>query len=388
MKIAISILRWMIILFLFFFFIKLFSCGTSNNIGMCEEKKIKWFLYTYKFGISKYLIGHQNEVTSILFNAVTKKPNEILIPTDFINLFLIFFNSYNFIILLFFLMVWILYLFNDIINIRYILYFLFFIFLLYIYFKLSYKEPVLLLCEEKKTKLFWYTYKFGIMKYLVADQNEIGSIVYNSVTRKPNEILIPTGNINIKKGFDSVLFNISDGTLKGLQYKHKHIDMSILNEKQFYSMLRHTCASISHCDQLVVDTNSTNINVLHAKLNSSSYDNLRSLIKENKIIIYNSDQWLIDQNDEVIASSIKENNKAIETLILEKNLDAGDLVRQIHEVGDDPRFNELGNVSKGKLEQMRSFSISSLDRSYIDIHLKGIKIINETVANEILKIKK
>ena len=113
-----------------------------------------------------------------------------------------------------------------------------------------------------------------------------------------------------------------------------------------------------------------------------------SLIKENKIIIYNSDQWLIDQNDEVIASSIKENNKAIETLILEKNLDAGDLVRQIHEVGDDPRFNELGNVSKGKLEQMRSFSISSLDRSYIDIHLKGIKIINETVANEILKIKK
>jgi hypothetical protein len=97
---------------------------------------------------------------------------------------------------------------------------------------------------------------------------------------------------------------------------------------------------------------------------------------------------LIDQNDEVIASSIKGNNKAIETLIIEKNIDAGDLVHQIHEAGADPRFHELGNLPKGKLEQMRSFSISSLDRGYIDIHLKGIKIINETVANEILKIKK
>ena len=60
----------------------------------------------------------------------------------------------------------------------------------------------------------------------------------------------------------------------------------------------------------------------------------------------------------------------------------------MHEVGDDPRFHELGNLPKGKLMQKRSFNIPLLDRKYINLHLKGIQIMNENVANEILKIKR
>lgn len=45
--------------------------------------------------------------------------------------------------------------------------------------------------------------------------------------------------------------------------------MSILNEKQFYSMVNHTFNNIAHCDQLIVDTNSTNVSVLHDKLKAN-----------------------------------------------------------------------------------------------------------------------
>jgi hypothetical protein len=94
---------------------------------------------------------------------------------------------------------------------------------------------------------------------------------------------------------------------------------------------------------------------------------------------------LNEQNDTVIASSMKENNTAVETLIVKKNPDAGDLIRKIHEVGDDPRFHELGNLPKGKLGQMRSsLNLPLLDKEYINIHLKGFKLVNEIVANEIL----
>ena len=101
-----------------------------------------------------------------------------------------------------------------------------------------------------------------------------------------------------------------------------------------------------------------------------------SLIEEHKIIIYDSDHWLSDKNDLMIASSITENNKAIEDLIIKKNADAENIIRKMHEAGDDPRFHELGNLPKGKLIQKRSFPISSLDREYINIHLKGLEIIN------------
>lgn len=278
-------------------------------------------------------------------------------------------------------------LFNDFINNRFILFIIFILLCIY----LNYKEPVFILCEEKKTKLFWYTYHFGISKYLVADQNEIGSVLFNTVNRKWNEILIPTGYINIKKGFDSILYNISDGTIKGLQYKFKKIDMSILNEKEFHSMVNHTFNNISHCDNLIIDTNSSNVSILHEKININDYPyykKLRSLIEEKKIIIYDSEHWLNDQNDLMIASSIKENNKAIEDLIIKKNPDAENIILKINEVGDDPRFNELGNLPKGKLMQKRSFNIPLLDRKYINLHLRGLQIMNETVANEILKVKR
>ena len=55
------------------------------------------------------------------------------------------------------------------------------------------------------------------------------------------------------------------------------------------------------------------------------------LIEENKIIIYDSDHLLSDKNDLIIASYIKENNKAIEDLIIKKNSDAVNIIHKMHE---------------------------------------------------------
>jgi predicted chitinase len=90
-------------------------------------------------------------------------------------------------------------------------------------------------------------------------------------------------------------------------------------------------------------------------------------------------------DDKVIESSIENNKKLFEELIIDKNKNAGSIISQIHEVGDDPKFHEMGNYSKGKLENIQNnFDKNSIEYKYAKIHLSAREIINETVANKIL----
>lgn len=65
------------------------------------------------------------------------------------------------------------------------------LFLLYYYFgNLCVSSKKIILCEEK-TKIIWCsTYKFGILKYIMAGKNEVGSIIFNTVNKHCNEVLI------------------------------------------------------------------------------------------------------------------------------------------------------------------------------------------------------
>lgn len=42
-------------------------------------------------------------------------------------------------------------------------------------------------------------------------------------------------------------------------------------------------------------------------------------------------------------SAIDENNKNLEKIIIERNNKAESIIKSIHEVGDEPRFHEIGN---------------------------------------------
>lgn len=76
-------------------------------------------------------------------------------------------------------------------------------------------------------------------------------------------------------------------------------------------------------------------------------------------------------------------------MIIEKNPEAGDIIRHLHEVSVVPKFNELGNYSAAKLSNFHNNELKSvIEKEYAEIHLTARKIINETIANEILKIKK
>ena len=93
--------------------------------------------------------------------------------------------------------------------------------------------------------------------------------------------------------------------------------------------------------------------------------------------------------DKVIESCIEKNKKLFEELVINKNKNAGSIINAINEVGDDPRFHEMGNYSKGKLENIQSNPDKMfIEVKYAKIHLSARQIINETVVNEILKIKK
>jgi hypothetical protein len=146
---------------------------------------------------------------------------------------------------------------------------------------------MIILCEEKKIKWFWYTYKLGISKYLIADQNEIGSILFNTVTKKPNEILIPTGFINVKNGCDSVLYNISTGEYLGLQYKNKISDYSLMSHHEINTKILKILREQSKCDRLVLDT--TNASLLIEKFNKD-YIKFKHLLDDEKIIFYDSNE--------------------------------------------------------------------------------------------------
>ena len=94
-------------------------------------------------------------------------------------------------------------------------------------------------------------------------------------------------------------------------------------------------------------------------------------------------------DDKIIASAIESNKSLFENFIIEKNQKAGALIRTIHEIGDDHKFHELGNYSKGKLENIYARGeTKALVKEYVKIHLDTREIINETVCNNILQIKK
>ena len=50
--------------------------------------------------------------------------------------------------------------------------------------------------RKRKQNFF---YKFGILKYLIADKNEIGSTLFSILNKENNQILIPTGYLTGKK---------------------------------------------------------------------------------------------------------------------------------------------------------------------------------------------
>lgn len=241
-------------------------------------------------------------------------------------------------------------------------------------------------CEEKK--IVSYTYQtFGILKYLVANQNEIGGVLFNTVNKMPNQILIPTGNINVWKGPDSVLYNSITNDWIGIQYKNKIHDYSIMSDKEFHSMMKNLLKEIKHCDQLMIDTRESNVILLHDKFNAS-YSKFKPLIEENKIVIFDSEKWLSEQNPNSVAKAINDNKISFENFIIEKNKNAGRMISELNSAAaESDQFNEFGDLHKNQLKRMLS-TATNKELEYVKLHLHGRKIINETVSNELLKQKK
>lgn len=243
-----------------------------------------------------------------------------------------------------------------------------FILIFYIEFKFHSKENITILCEEKKTKLFWYTYKFGILKYLVADKNEVGGILFNIINRNVNQVIIPTGYLTGKNGWDSVLYNVLNHDMVGIQYKNKIYDCSLFSEKQFISKISTIFRESYHCDQLIIDTSETNVKLLDNNI-YKHYPKFYHLIVENKIVFFNSDEFLNQQDSSIMESEINENNKNLEQIIIEKNNKAESIIRSINEVGDDPRFNEIGNWNHSYWANGKMGPYSVLDKEYVKIML-------------------
>jgi hypothetical protein len=248
-------------------------------------------------------------------------------------------------------------------------------------------EKKKILCEEKKI-LSYYTYhKFGFLKYLLAHQNEIGGVLFNTVNKMPSQILIPTGNMNVWKGPDSILYNSITNDWIGIQYKNKTHDYSIMSDKEFHSMMKNLLKEIKHCDKLIIDTRESNVLLLHDKFNSS-YSKFKPLILENKIVIFDSDKWLSGQDPKLVAKAINDNRISFEKLIIEKNKNAGRIISELNEAAaSSDQFNELGDLHQNQLKKMLS-TATNKELEYVKLHLHGRKIINETVANDILKTKK
>lgn len=241
-------------------------------------------------------------------------------------------------------------------------------------------------CEEKK--IVYYTYQtFGILKYLVANQNEIGGVFFNTVNKMPNQILIPTGNINVWKGPDSVLYNSITNDWIGIQYKNKISDFSLMSDKEFHSMMKKTFKEIKHCDQLMIDTRESNVILLHEKFNSSYYK-FKPFILEKKIVIFDSEKWLSEQDPNLVAKAINDNKIFFENFIIEKNKNAGRMISELNSAAaESDQFNEFGDLHKNQLKRMLS-TATNKELEYVKLHLHGRKIINETVSNELLKQKK
>lgn len=282
------------------------------------------------------------------------------------------------------LFIFIVILFYNRTDMKYILVFfiIVYVIILYIYYLFYYKEPIFILCEEKKTKIFLYTYKFGILKYLIADKNEIGSTIFSILNKENNQVLIPTGYLTGKKGWDSILFDTLTNGIFGIQYKNKLIDYSILPEKKFNSKVTDLFKEFLYCDQLIIDTSESNVLLLDKKI-KTDYQKFN-----NKLILYNSDEFLKSKNVTVVEESLNLNNKMLEDLIIEKNNKAEQILREINEVGEDPQFHEIGNWEKHYWEDGKKGPYMGNESRYVKIHKAANKIINETVANQILKIKK
>lgn len=137
-------------------------------------------------------------------------------------------------------------------------------------------------CEEKK-KLWFFTHKFGILKYLIADKNEVGGVLFNVVNKNINQVVIPTGNLTGKNGCDSVLYNILNNQMSSIQYKNKMTDYSLLSEKEFHSKIKTIFRDLYYCDQLVIDTSESNVKLLDHKM-SKNYPKFYHLISDKKIV--------------------------------------------------------------------------------------------------------
>ena len=189
------------------YFLSIFICvGISNNNHHLSRSQIKintnstFFLVIIFFLLFVVFTLLFLSIITIGFSQFYLSCSTLLNIFEYINIFSVFVNSIPsyLIIFLFVFTIFMNFFMNDFINVRSLLFISFFIFLSCLYFKFHCKEPVLLLCEEKKTKLFWYTYHFGICKYLIADQNEIGSNIFSTVYKDPNQVLIPTGHLTEK----------------------------------------------------------------------------------------------------------------------------------------------------------------------------------------------
>lgn len=224
------------------------------------------------------------------------------------------------------------------------------------------------------------------MKYLVADHNEIGSTIFSIVYKDPNQVLIPTGHLTGKKGWDSILYNTLNHDIFGIQFKNKLIDYSLLPEKKLNSKITDIFKEFLYCDRLIIDTSESNISILNKKI-KTDYQKYNHVIY-NKLILYNSDEFIKNQDLSLIENSIYSNNKMLENLIIEKNNKAEKVLIEINEVGEDPKFHEIGNWEKHYWENGKKGPYMGNESKYVKIHKAANKIINETVANEILKIKK
>ena len=160
----------------------------------------------------------------------------------------------------------------------------------------------------------------------------------------------------------------------------------MLPEKKFNSKITDLFKEFLYCDQLIIDTSESNVLLLDKKI-KTDYQKFNTIINK-KLILYNSDEFLKSKNVTVVEESLNLNNKMLEDLIIEKNNKAEQVLREINEVGEDPQFHEIGNWEKHYWEDGKKGPYMGNESRYVKIHKTANKIINETVANEILKIKR
>lgn len=191
-------------------------------------------------------------------------------------------------------------------------------------------------CEEISTFLRLYKH-LGIIKYLLANQNELGNtcFIISKFTTK-NIAYIPCGilnnftvnipGINNKEIYnpDGFLYNLESQKIEKFYQLKKYTGLNVDSDLNKFILKLRIC---SFLETIVIDTyKCANYNVnLNSSLSNTSFvsgvkDDIN--ISNCKLLIHNSESLFTDENYDEVSKKLIFNNLLVEKIVTTKNIQA------------------------------------------------------------------